>query len=148
MNSEHLYKLSSDLYNLLLYLHDRILDPSEISKNFLMPPSHVKVIIYLKHKGASSISEVGKHLVISRPNMTPIIDNLISEGMVDRYRDENDRRIVRVEITDKAYEFLKEQEGLVKKSLSEKISTLDSESLESLSQNVSSIRDIILRIDK
>ena len=148
MNSSDIDKISNDLYNLLLYLHDRILNPSEISKNFLMPPSHMKVIIYLKHKGSSSISEAAKCLTISRPNMTPIIDNLISEGMVSRYRDEFDRRIVRIELTDKAHELLKKQEGLLKKSLSEKISILDLKDLESLSQNVSSITDIVLRIDK
>ncbi len=85
-----------------------------------MPPSHGKVIIYLKHNGNSSISKIAKDLLISKPNMTPIIDKLISENMVIRYTDPKDRRIIRVELTEKGTAFIKDQENLIKSSLTEK----------------------------
>jgi DNA-binding MarR family transcriptional regulator len=111
-----------------------------------MPQSHIKVILYLKHRGTSSISETAKHLTISKPNMTPIIDKLISEGMVNRYNDPDDRRIIRIELTGKAHEFLKEQEQIIKSILAKKITALDSDDLKSLSKHVTGVTDIILKL--
>lgn len=147
MIETNLNKLSDELYNLLLILHKKVINPDETMKNFSMPPSHFKVILYLKRKGTSSVSDIGKSLTISRPNMTPIIDKLISDGMVHRYNDTNDRRIIRVELTDKAHEFVKEQEDTMKKILTNKISTLNPNDLESLKYNVEEIINILMKIE-
>ncbi|QZY54422.1 MarR family winged helix-turn-helix transcriptional regulator [Crassaminicella profunda] len=146
MHKVELKKLSEDLYHLFLHLHKKIFDPHEIIKNFSIPPSHVKVIMYLRHNGTSSISGIAKNLTISRPNMTPIIDKLITEDMVKRYYDPNDRRIIRIELTDKAHEFIKEQEEKIKIDLGKKISSLNSEDLETLREHIVGITDIILKV--
>jgi len=147
MNCNELNKISNDLYNLMFALHKKILNPNEIMKDFPMPPSHVKVIIYLARNGASSISEVAKNLAIYKPNMTPIIDNLISKEFVTRYNDPNDRRIIRIALTDKARNFLKEQEQKVKDSLADKLSSLSSEDLKFLQNYITGLNDIMLKID-
>lgn len=147
MSANQLDKLSGDLYNLMLYLHNKIFHPNETTKNLPMPPSHVKVIIYLARRGASSISEIAKNLAISKPNMTPIIDKLINEGMINRYNDLNDRRILRVELTDKAYKFIKEQEEIIKDNLAKKISSLTDEDLKALGEHITGITEIILKIE-
>ncbi len=36
--------------------------------------------------------------------MTPIIDRLVEHGLVNKFPDPKDRRILRVELTDKAFE--------------------------------------------
>lgn len=148
MSTDKLNNLSGDLYNLLLNLHKNIFNFDGIMKNFPIPPSHVKVIFYLKKNGSSSISEIAKNLIISKPNMTPIIDKLICEGMVNRYDDPNDRRILRIELTNKAHEFIKNREEIIKSALAEKISILNSEDLEALSHHITGITDIILKLKK
>lgn len=147
MNTDQLNKISGDLYNLMLYLHNKIFHPNDVIKNLPIPPSHVKVIIYLARHGISSISDTAKKLGISKSNMTPVIDKLISEGMLNRSNDPNDRRVLRIELTDKAYEFIKIQENAIKDSLAQKISSLNSKDLETLSEHVIGITDIILRIE-
>ena len=119
MSTNQLHKLSGDLYNLTLNLHNKILHPNEVIKNLPIPPSHIKVIIYLARKGTSSISETAKNSNV-KPNMTPIIDKLITEGLINRYNDPNDRRILRIELTDKGYEFIKKQEEMIKNNLAKK----------------------------
>ncbi len=78
--------------------------------------------------------------------MTPIIDKLISENMVTRYTDSKDRRVIRVELTEKGSIFIKDQEKLVKTLLTEKISNLSSEDLQYLSDHIIGIKNIILKI--
>lgn len=142
----NLNKLSDDLYNLLILLHKKIINPDEAMKNLSIPTSHFKVIFYLKKRGTSSVSDICNSLTISRPNMTPIIDKLIFDGMVHRYTDEKDRRVVRVELTPKAHEFVREQEDSMKKILTNKICTLNTNDLESLKYNVEEIIDILMKL--
>jgi DNA-binding MarR family transcriptional regulator len=97
--------------------------------------------------GTSSISEVAKNLEISKPNMTPIIDKLIAQGLINRYNDPNDRRVLRIELTDKAYELIKKREEILKNNLAEKISSLTVEDLEALSKHIIGITNIISKIE-
>ncbi|NFA59676.1 MarR family transcriptional regulator [Clostridium sporogenes] len=147
MHNIQLDEISQDLYDLLLNLHKKLLNPDELKRNFPLPPSHIKVIIYLKHNGNCSISKIAKDLLISKPNMTPIIDKLISENMVTRYTDPKDRRIIRVELTEKGTDFIKDQERLVKDLLTEKISCIPIDDLKYLSDHIVHIKDIILKIN-
>ncbi len=147
MHNIQLDEISQDLYDLLLKLNKKLLNPDELKRNFPLPPSHVKVIIYLKHNGNCSISKIAKDLLISKPNMTPIIDKLVSENMVTRYTDSRDRRIIRVELTEKGTIFIKDQEKLIKALLAEKISSLPIDDLKYLSDHIVHIKDIILKIN-
>lgn len=72
--------------------------------------------------------------------MTPVIDKLISENMVTRYTDSKDRRVIRVELTEKGSIFIKDQERLVKTLLTEKISNLSFEDLQYLSDHIIGIK--------
>lgn len=147
MDNNQLNNISGNLYNLMLYLHNKIFHPNDISKLLPIPHSHFRVIIYLARIGTSSISEVAKKLTISKPNMTPIIDKLIDEGMINRYNDENDRRILRIELTDKAYDFIKKQEEIIKINLAKRISSLTDEDLKSLGGHVVGITKIISKLE-
>ncbi|WP_129598705.1 MarR family winged helix-turn-helix transcriptional regulator [Anaerophilus nitritogenes] len=146
MNTIKLNKISQDLYDLFLSLHTKIIDPNEMMKNFTIPPSHVKVILYLRHNGTSSISQIAKSLIISKPNMTPIIDRLIDKNIVKRSYDPNDRRIINIELTDKGHQFIKNKEKKIKNSLQKKISSLQEEDLEILNNHITSMTNIILKI--
>ncbi|EJO5346940.1 MarR family transcriptional regulator [Clostridium botulinum] len=147
MNDTELNNISKDLYDLLLNLHKKLLNPDELMKNFSIPPSHIKVILYIKHNGSCSISKIAKDLLISKPNMTPIIDKLISENLAKRYPDSKDRRIIRIELTQKGIEFIKDMENLVKDVLTEKLTTLNSSDLDYLKEHIIGIKNILLKIN-
>ncbi|WP_434302965.1 MarR family winged helix-turn-helix transcriptional regulator [Clostridium botulinum] len=147
MNNTQLNKISEDLYDLLLNLQKKLFNPDELKKKYPIPPSHVKVIVYLKHNGNCSISKIAKDLLISKPNMTPIIDKLICENMVTRYTDQKDRRVIRVELTEKGAIFIKDLEKLIKTLLTEKISNLPDDDLKYLSDHIIKMKNIILKIN-
>lgn len=147
MSTNGVNKISEDLYNLMFCLHNKIFHPNEAIKNLPLPPSHVRVIFYLARHGIASISDTAKKLGVSKPNMTPIIDKLITEGMVDRSNDPTDRRVLRIELTDKAHEFIKEQEKAMQDNLAKKISSLGSEDLKALGEHVIGIISIISKIE-
>ncbi|MDO5518344.1 MAG: MarR family transcriptional regulator [Clostridium sp.] len=112
-----------------------------------LPPSHVKVILYLTKHKSPSISEIAKSLNISKSNMTPIIDKLIEEDLVNRYPDPNDRRVLRVGLTSKATNFFNHIRESAKNVISEKISTLSENDLNKLGNCLTDISDIFNKLN-
>ena len=143
MNNSHLNNISDNLYILLLSLNRQVFNPSELTKKFNAPHSHIKVLFYLIHHGPTSISKMAKDLYISKPNMTPVLDKLVEDGLVNRYYDPNDRRVIRVETTSKACNFLKSGEEHIKSLLKERLLNLDEEDLSNLSNSLETLITII-----
>ena len=57
------------------------------------------VLDALLHLGSMPIAELGVKLLRSPGNMTAAIDRLEQQGLVERVRDQHDRRVIRVELT-------------------------------------------------
>ena len=143
MNSDFLDNLAEDLFKFLILAKNNLINENELIKNFPsplkevksfidkypMPPSHIKVIIYLSSVKNASISQISSTLNITKSNTTPIIDKLISYGLVERYTDPSDRRIVRVELTSCALQVFYEIKNAFKNKLVSRISILDTEDL-------------------
>ncbi len=126
-------RVSNDLFELIIMLYKKVFDPAGHIRKFPMPPSHARVLFYLKNSGPAPISHVGRDLMISRPNMTPIIDKLSAEGYVRTFADPDDRRMTLVEVTEKALAMFREGECGIKESISEKLVQLSPAELAELS---------------
>lgn len=146
MDTIKLHKISNDLYHFIFFFNRKIFHSDEVMKQFPLPPSHVKLIIYLKHHGPTYITEAATHLTISKPNMTPIIDKLLADELIQRYADASDRRKTLIALTDKAHVFLEEQENKIKDVLAEKLSAFSEEDLEALSTHLEGITQIMMKI--
>ena len=59
------------------------------------------VLEAILHKGPLTHRELGRKVLTSAGNMTDVVDKLQARGLVSRVRDATDRRLVRVELTDK-----------------------------------------------
>lgn len=112
-----------------------------------IPPSHVKVIIYLVDSDSSPISQIAASLGISKSNMTPIIDNLIKQGLVNRYNDPNDRRILRVQLTEKAHELFEFIELSIRNSCIEKIRRLSNEELAAFEDSITTLSTMMKKLE-
>jgi DNA-binding MarR family transcriptional regulator len=145
-SKEDLNGISDDMYTLLIYLNSRIFNPGIMLKGLSIPPSHMKAIFYLKRTGPCPVSKIAKDLIISKPNMTPIIDNLIAEGLVYRYDDPNDRRITMIAPTKKADDLIKKNEKKIKEALAQKIAILDEKDLDTMKRVIPELTEIIMKI--
>jgi DNA-binding MarR family transcriptional regulator len=153
MDKDNLLKVADSLIDFLWIIRNNVLTQNDMSKNFHpaldeekkcfsdapMPPSHVRVIFYLLEFNSSPISQIAENLKISKPNMTPIIDNLINHELVNRYTDPNDRRILRVELTDKALKIVDALRISIRDSFAEKISPLSDDELVMLDKSIENL---------
>ncbi len=160
MSDSKLSKTADMLLDFLSLVRDGLFIGNDFTKNFplnsnefqekicaiSMPPSHINVILYLAKVKSSPISQIAKKLNISKSNMTPIIDKLIDLELVNRYTDNKDRRILRVELTPKAIELFKFVECAAKDSIKNKISILSTEDLDVLSNSLYSLSSILQKL--
>lgn len=139
--------ISNDLYMLLLSLNKKVFNPHDAFRSLNLVPSHAKVLFYLIHNGPNSISTVAKDLSISKPNMTPIIDKLVSDGYIERYLDSKDRRVILLKHTNKTCKIFKELEEQTKLNIHEKIRNFDEEDLNTLSESIVNLLKLIPKIN-
>lgn len=78
------------------------------------------------------VSEIGKRLGISRPNMTSLINKLIGEGMVARLPDKKDRRIINIAITSTGKRFIKKNIAIIQREIERSLSHLDDQEVNTL----------------
>lgn len=161
MDKDNLFKVADSLINFLWIIQNNVLKENDITKNFhssincgegcvpdfSIPPSHVRVIFYLVESNSSPISQIADNLGISKSNMTPIIDNLINYGLVNRYPDSRDRRILRVELTDKACKLLDAFRIEICNSFVEKISPLSDDEVVMLNDSISNLITILKKLN-
>jgi len=65
-----------------------------------LTPTQFGVLETLYHLGPLMLSELAQKHLKSPNNLTVVTDNLERDGLVRRVRDEKDRRVVRVHLTD------------------------------------------------
>lgn len=148
MNNYKLDDISENLILFILDLKKNLFETDEMFKGLDIPPSHAKVVCYLSKMGPSSISQIAKDLMISKPNMTPIIDKLINLNLVHRYYDVNDRRIIRVETTEKAKNIFNAHKEYMKIKISNKLSNLSNEDIGTINECLEKMHNIFENMTK
>jgi len=98
--------------------------------------------------GPVRMSQIGRHMGISKPYMTALVDKLIRDGLVERVPDPHDRRVVNVKITDAGIEEIRDFTERIRKTVVKNLSSLDPEDISTLHEMVKDIRGIISRLDR
>ncbi len=64
--------------------------------------AQVRAVVHLAEYGPQTMGELAQGLRITTPSTTGLINPLVDMGLVQRERDDEDRRVVRVSLTQKA----------------------------------------------
>jgi DNA-binding MarR family transcriptional regulator len=95
------------------------------------------------HAGINSVSELAGCMHVSRPNISRLVDELVQEGLVDRCRDETDRRNIKLALTKNGEKLIQYLQDRYTEILSEQFSILDNEELSSMIDAFKSMEKII-----
>lgn len=72
----------------------------------LMGKHDITAILHLGDKGESTMSKLAQKTSLSVSNATMVVDRLVRLGLAVRRRGDDDRRVVRVSLTDDGVKFL------------------------------------------
>ena len=77
-------------------------------KQFDLSPGRFNVLmaLYNAPNRTRSLSDLGDYLVVTRANITGLVDGLVEDGMLLRIDHPDDRRVVLAQLTDKAVKFI------------------------------------------
>ncbi|WP_068783918.1 MarR family winged helix-turn-helix transcriptional regulator [Paenibacillus phocaensis] len=90
----------------------RRLDFSKLTPSALKP-SEVRLMFHLLHgmekeERGVTVSELSAMLEVASPTVTPLVRSLEERGLVLRYNDKEDRRAVRVKLTEQGLDHIRE----------------------------------------
>jgi DNA-binding MarR family transcriptional regulator len=105
-----------------LQSHKRLED--DLSKVGLTPPQFY-VLATIGYAGGLPFGEIGAKMMVTVSNLTGIVDRLEEKKLVLRKRDEDDRRVVYVVLTDKGAKLYRSTLPVFEKTVSEIFSSLD-----------------------
>lgn len=109
------------------------------------PSSHVLRVVAMH--GPVRMSEIGKHMGISKPYMTALVDKLIEDGFVVRTPDSSDRRVINIAVTAKGKEAVKKLARYHRETIVRNLSALNSEDIRDLHESMSRTRAIISKLE-
>lgn len=99
------YLLNSSVFKLLI-------------KSTNMPMTLFKILKTLSEHRSLRMGEMSNILGISRPNLTPNVEKLVTLNYVERKSDKRDRRVADIAITDKGLEALNSEKKIINENLS------------------------------
>ena len=88
------------------FLRFSLLSHRELEKLGLTPPQFY-VLATIGYAGGLPFGEIGTKMMVTVSNLTGIVDRLEEKKLVLRKRDENDRRVVHVVLTEKGTKLYK-----------------------------------------
>lgn len=97
---------------------------ADLDKQGLTPPQFY-VLATIGYAGGLPFGEIGAKMMVTVSNLTGIVDRLEEKKIVLRKRDERDRRVVHVVLTEKGAKLYKSTIPLFEKSISAIFAAVD-----------------------
>lgn len=93
-----------------------LLFPDQWSSAFLdYSKNEVLTLLFLYKKKSANMTEISEFIVSPLNTTTGVVSRLEKKKMVERIRSSEDRRIVQIELTDKAVDFIDEEKVVISK---------------------------------
>ncbi|TCS96561.1 MarR family winged helix-turn-helix transcriptional regulator [Hazenella coriacea] len=80
----------------------------EILTHFPITPPQFSALLWLEEEGDLTIGELSQKMYLACSTMTDLIDRMEKNGVVERVRDDRDRRVVRIHLLKKGVEIITE----------------------------------------
>ncbi len=100
---EIINSLFVDVFNSILYLEDNFIS-DRINERVTVNEVHVMEAILLSEK--KSMGAIAKKLMVTEGTLTTSVNKLIAKGFISKVRDEIDKRVYLLDLTDNADEVM------------------------------------------
>lgn len=139
-------EIAKELSELMPLIARRLIKPVEQQAKQMLSPSQMYSLDILFEKGTITMTELSTELQMSKQQMTPIIDKLVENGLVQREHDCVDRRTVKISITSTGEQFLKSFHSEVSQVIKEKLYLLGDDDIISLHDAINELFRVVNKI--
>ena len=130
-----LNELLVDLFNYILLIEERNLQESKVALSM----TEVHILEAIQKSESKMMSAIAKRLMVTQGTLTVSTSKLVNKGYVVRERDEEDRRIVRLALTDKAQYVLDVHDQFHSRMIDKVLDELDIGKDEALVKSLSNV---------
>jgi len=105
--------------------------------------SQSALLSVLLRNGPTKMSEIGKVLKVTKPNITFLVDKMEEQGLIMREKDDSDRRITNICLTDKGREKIEETKTSLHNKIATRLDLLTKDDLKALKQAMDTCFEIL-----
>ena len=147
MKDEALNSIMVNLFYVSRLFHKKLMRIELKGENRYISRPLLAIMALLDESGLLPVSEIGKRLLIPKPQMTHFVDRLLKLGLVERLPDIKDRRIINVTLTEEGRAALAERKESIGTNIRKKLSCLQNDEVEKLSASLKILRNIGEKIE-
>lgn len=140
MNIEIINKYLVDIFDRILIIEERALKQGRFKD---LSITEIHTLEAIGYDSARTMTEVAKDLNITVGTLTTAINRLVKKGYVDRRREESDRRIVKVFLTERGKEAFKDHEGFHEEMIEQMVKDLHIEDQQLLISSLNNIKKFL-----
>jgi DNA-binding MarR family transcriptional regulator len=113
-----------------------------LMKNYDVSPAQYNTLRILRGAGRAGLacSEIGERMINRDPDITRMLDRLEKRGLVQRCRDQRDRRVITARITKEGVQLLQSMDAPLREFLRKLVSPLGEPKLRSLIRLLDEVR--------
>ena len=148
MDDKKMQKFTNNIILLFPLYHRNLIKSHD--KCSLITPFNPKfrVLGMLLFYGPMQMSAISNKLCVTKPNITALIDKLIEEKMVGRTYEKDDRRVIKIHITDKGKQYLIRCKNETKEVIKTNLSVLNEKEFKRLFDASEEMITILSKINK
>lgn len=143
-NSRKISDIYFDLFEIMMTYNHKLWRTAALP----LPLNHFAVMYYLFEKGNSfaTMTELAKHLSISKQQMSPIIDKLLKKEFIKKTCLSKDRRYNQISLSEKGRKFLKEHQKSQRLIFMECTTDLSDSDTRKFDESVQIVKKMIAKI--
>lgn len=146
-NTQIIEEIVENLFAAIPIIHRKLINSLDEGIGLGISHHDFAILGLLSRMGALPVSEIGKRLWISKPQMTAVIDKLFALKLVDRKQDATDRRVIHISLTSTGQEVLAKGRKTLQAGITQRLADLTAQDLNTLATALKSINDIGSKIE-
>lgn len=146
MNNNTISKVAKEFSELMPLFIVKVIRGIHINSNPPLSPQSMHVLTFLALKDSMTMGEMAETMKILLPQLTKLIDKLVKLDLIIRERSEEDRRIVKIRLSEKGFKINEEMDTYISKMAEEKLSSLSKEDLNKFYESMKTMKEIIKKI--
>mgnify|MGYP003365970252 CR=1 FL=1 len=142
----NLVEVVDKLLLLLPTLEKRLIRPLELEIKPSLSILQYNALFIMKNDGILTMSELSNKMCISKQQLTPMVDKLIDNELVERMTNEKDRRIINVRLSERGYNFLNDSKAEITEALKKRMEVFDQDEVDTLLKAINDIYSITKKL--
>lgn len=115
----------------------------ELNKKYQVSAPQLNCLLSLYENGPLPPSQIAKHIMVKSSTVTGIVDRLEQKGLVKRFRNSPDRRIITIELTDSGKNLAKNAPPPIQQKIIDGLKKLSKNELDQINLSLTKLTDML-----